>query len=280
MIYRSSTKMRARTFIIFLILAIALWVLTRKVFRPTNARVLSSHFAHKRIALIIAHPDDEAMFFGPTLNALHKLASEINGGDSALPDINLRILCLSTGNADNLGETRQAELRASAAKFGIPPTNVVIFDDPRVQDQMGLTWPSDAIAELAAPYLSDVDVVLTFDSKGVSGHGNHASLNKYAQEYLVNGEPDNQREVWTLSTVNVVRKYASFLDILVTYSYNQFFSDTTRSLVLVSDVHEYAVTRQAMTDAHKSQMRWFRWGWISLSRYMVVNDLKMLIKRD
>jgi hypothetical protein len=23
-----------------------------------------------------------------------------------------------------------------------------------------------------------------------------------------------------------------------------------------------------------SQMRWFRWGWIGLSRYMVVNDLK------
>jgi len=30
-----------------------------------------------------------------------------------------------------------------------------------------------------------------------------------------------------------------------------------------------------MTTAHKSQMRWFRWGWIVLSRYMVVNDLKL-----
>lgn len=29
-----------------------------------------------------------------------------------------------------------------------------------------------------------------------------------------------------------------------------------------------------MTTAHVSQMRWFRWGWIGLSRYMVVNDLK------
>jgi N-acetylglucosaminylphosphatidylinositol deacetylase len=29
-----------------------------------------------------------------------------------------------------------------------------------------------------------------------------------------------------------------------------------------------------MTTAHESQMRWFRWGWISLSRYMVLNDLK------
>ena len=29
----------------------------------------------------------------------------------------------------------------------------------------------------------------------------------------------------------------------------------------------------AMTRAHVSQMRWFRWGWIGVSRYMVVNDL-------
>jgi N-acetylglucosaminylphosphatidylinositol deacetylase len=33
--------------------------------------------------------------------------------------------------------------------------------------------------------------------------------------------------------------------------------------------------QQAMTGAHKSQMRWFRWGWVGLSRYMVVNDLKL-----
>ncbi|KAK7202960.1 putative deacetylase LmbE-like domain-containing protein [Myxozyma melibiosi] len=272
--------MRARTLLLLVVLAIALWVITRKVFKPTNARMLTSHFAHKRIALIIAHPDDEAMFFGPTLNALRQLALDTNGGASGLPDINLRLICLSTGNADNLGDTRTGELRASAAKFGVPPSNVVIFDDPRVQDQMGVTWPAEAIAELAAPYLADVDVVLTFDPTGVSGHGNHVSLNKYVQEYLVDGEADARREVWTLRTVNVLRKYIAFFDILVTYTYNQFFTDNARSLVLVSDVHQYAVTRQAMTDAHKSQMRWFRWGWISLSRYMVVNDLQLSVKQE
>lgn len=30
----------------------------------------------------------------------------------------------------------------------------------------------------------------------------------------------------------------------------------------------------AMRRGHRSQMRWFRWGWIGVGRYMVVNDLR------
>jgi N-acetylglucosaminylphosphatidylinositol deacetylase len=40
-------------------------------------------------------------------------------------------------------------------------------------------------------------------------------------------------------------------------------------------VGEMRRAQKAMTVAHKSQMRWFRWGWIGASRYMVVNDLKL-----
>jgi len=29
-----------------------------------------------------------------------------------------------------------------------------------------------------------------------------------------------------------------------------------------------------MVQGHKSQMVWFRWGWITIGRYMTVNDLK------
>jgi N-acetylglucosaminylphosphatidylinositol deacetylase len=46
-------------------------------------------------------------------------------------------------------------------------------------------------------------------------------------------------------------------------------------LLFLSGIGEVRIAQQAMTTAHKSQMRWFRWGWIGLSRYMVVNDLKL-----
>ena len=45
--------------------------------------------------------------------------------------------------------------------------------------------------------------------------------------------------------------------------------------LFLSDAGEVRRAQKAMTHAHISQMRWFRWGWIGLSRYMVVNDLRL-----
>lgn len=76
---------------------------------------------NKRICLLIAHPDDEAMFFAPTLLALTK------------PELgnHVKILCLSTGNADGLGETRKKELVKSAMLLGLrQEDDVLVLDSP------------------------------------------------------------------------------------------------------------------------------------------------------
>lgn len=63
----------------------------------------------KRICLLIAHPDDEAMFFSPTLLWLTR------------PELGnqIFILCLSSGDADGLGHVRKEELRKSALLLGV-----------------------------------------------------------------------------------------------------------------------------------------------------------------
>lgn len=50
--------------------------------------------------------------------------------------------------------------------------------------------------------------------------------------------------------------------------------DLASRLLFVSSVAEWIKAQKAMVDCHRSQMVWFRWGWISLGRYMAVNDLK------
>ena len=45
-------------------------------------------------------------------------------------------------------------------------------------------------------------------------------------------------------------------------------------LLFASGPVNYRSAQKAMTTAHQSQMRWFRWGWITFSRYMILNDLK------
>jgi N-acetylglucosaminylphosphatidylinositol deacetylase len=86
---------------------------------------------NKRICLLIAHPDDEAMFFAPTVLALTE----------PLLGNHVKILCLSSGmsihrkshrggiltifflqisgDADGLGETRKKELVKSGRLLGL-----------------------------------------------------------------------------------------------------------------------------------------------------------------
>ncbi|KAI6074385.1 N-acetylglucosaminylphosphatidylinositol deacetylase [Aix galericulata] len=69
-----------------------------------------------RALVLTAHPDDEAMFFAPTLLALGRA-----GGRPA-------VLCCSAGNYYNQGEIRKKELEQSCSLLGIPASNVTVVD--------------------------------------------------------------------------------------------------------------------------------------------------------
>ena len=70
-------------------------------------RPLRADGAGSGALLVIAHPDDECMFFTPTVLGL------------ARQGITAHVLCLSTGNFDGLGATRSRELRASCVELGV-----------------------------------------------------------------------------------------------------------------------------------------------------------------
>ncbi|KAL8939633.1 MAG: hypothetical protein Q9211_002652 [Gyalolechia sp. 1 TL-2023] len=272
------------------ILISTLWLLTANLSRSSHP-----HFANKRICLLIAHPDDEAMFFSPTLLAL----TNPNAGN------HVKILCLSNGNADGLGQVREKELVASAKILGLRrPEDVLVLDSADFVDGMDTKWGVEKVADVLtrafvprsekrgksgdAP-TATIDMLITFDRYGVSGHPNHVALYHGAKEWLsglLKG-----REGWrcpvelhTLTSVSILRKYVSFLDtpmtmILgflggVTASRRQDQPEGRRQALFVSDMGQSRQGHNAMTMAHRSQMRWFRWGWITFGRYMVVNDLK------
>ena len=73
------------------------------------------------ILLLTAHPDDECMFFAPTILALH---------DAITPPPALYSLCLSVGNADGIGDTRRHELARSLEVLGIEEGRRWVVDTP------------------------------------------------------------------------------------------------------------------------------------------------------
>ena len=141
-----------------------------------------------------------------------------------------------------------------------------------------------------------IDVLITFDKEGVSGHPNHISLyhgaRLFVSELLLNRPGwDSPVDLYTLASVSFLRKYSSVVDVLTTLVHTLFSKkegmrgkgvdvlkgdgNGVSPLLFLSNAGEVRKGQRAMTHAHLSQMRWFRWGWIWGSRYMVVNDLRL-----
>ncbi|KIV93961.1 hypothetical protein PV10_05131 [Exophiala mesophila] len=307
----------------------ALWHLS-----ATSVPPVPNSLRNKRIILLIAHPDDESMFFSPTLQALTHPSLQNH----------LKILCMSTGNADGLGDTRRLELETAALTLGLRrKEDVFVLDDERFKDGMKEDWQSDDIvrvlASAFAPHLNaptapasstgssgdkdkerrksksskssklsptststatestttpategpraSIDVLITFDEAGVSSHPNHIALYHGARQFvqsIMKGHSGYTCPValYTLPSVNIVRKYSFIMDALPTFlsgisgalTGGGSQDSSAKPVVFVNDIARYWKARDAMTSGHKSQMVWFRWGWIGLGRYMVVNDLR------
>uniref|UniRef100_A0A3Q4AMF7 N-acetylglucosaminylphosphatidylinositol deacetylase n=1 Tax=Mola mola TaxID=94237 RepID=A0A3Q4AMF7_MOLML len=69
-----------------------------------------------RVLIVTAHPDDECMFFAPTIIQLVELHASVH------------LLCLSQGNYYNKGAQRKQELLNSCAVLGIPDSRITIVN--------------------------------------------------------------------------------------------------------------------------------------------------------
>jgi len=162
---------------------------------------------------------------------------------------------------------------------------------------MTVAWPSRLISNLLtsafAPKMASIppkeapqatiDTIITFDAHGVSSHPNHKSLHEGAHAFLKalmhrHTGWECPIKLYTLTTTSIFRKYASLLDAPATVVgailRKKELGSFPTPLLFVSSPVGYRRAQGAMTTAHESQMRWFRWGWITLSRYMIINDLK------
>jgi N-acetylglucosaminylphosphatidylinositol deacetylase len=101
-----------------------------------------------KVLLVIAHPDDEVMFFTPALLTLAASSHQMS------------ILCLSNGNFEGLGNIRSNELMKSAAMFQIPARDVYCINDPELEDGMQNTWPAKRISDLVCKHIQSTGASL------------------------------------------------------------------------------------------------------------------------
>ena len=204
---------------------------------------------------------------------------------------------------ESLRDIRKNELLKSAVLLGLGSTNdVSVVEDSRFRDGMTLQWNYDDIGTVLSQAFTsseplertsapgsndfssstvDIDVLITFDSNGISSHANLISLYYGALHWLRRVDQTGAKiALYSLTTTKVIRKYMSLLDapfsLLLAASQGPSIDanqEHVDRLLFLSDVSGYRRAQKAMTKGHISRMLWFRWGWIGLSRYMRVNDL-------
>ena len=154
------------------------------------------------VLLIIAHPDDEIMFWTPTIKSLI---------DYKIP---MKILCLSNGNYDGLGELREKEFDNVSRALNFPDNQ--ILNIPELQDNIKQFWEPKIVSEQIEEFLKDnpdVKTILTFDYHGVTKHPNHISCFNGLMYYLQNhlNECKNRGlKIYTLDSFDFLFQYTLF----------------------------------------------------------------------
>ncbi|NWI03660.1 PIGL acetylase, partial [Tichodroma muraria] len=148
---------------------------------------------------------------------------------------------------------------------------LLIFRD--LPDDPAVEWDTQLLATLVLKHIEakNINLVVTFDAGGVSGHANHISLYtavRYNVCKLLWVPPWAGCRVLVLESVNLCRKYISFLDVLISCL-------LPRDALFILTEEETEQAKRAMW-CHRSQLLWFRRLYLLFSRYLVVNSLRLL----
>ncbi|MCO5586728.1 hypothetical protein L7F22_040670 [Adiantum nelumboides] len=186
----------------------------------------------------------------------------------------LSFKCL-TGNADGLGTIREQEMLSACSFLKVPRENVDILDDPALQDGQSVIWRPVLISQVIERTVTshNIDMIITFDSYGVSGHPNHTAVYWGVCEFLLRSAKSYKQEdlcveAWNLESVGILKKYSgpiyglwSMWRYRTTYQSHQFFSR--------SPLYCF----QAM-QKHATQWLWYRRLFVVFSHYSYMNTLR------
>ncbi|XP_008483207.1 uncharacterized protein LOC103519896 [Diaphorina citri] len=210
----------------------------------------------KRVLIVTAHPDDECMFFGPTIVNLRSR------------NVPVTLLCLSPGDsAPNSRRVRKAELWESCKALGLDESCIELRKHSLLLDGHEHSWSHELIGEMILTHIETlrIDTVITFDESGVSEHPNHIAIFDAMAYLSLNHLLPSNVSFYSLDSVNRLRKYSFLLDFLTSFFMSQY-------CLILSLKQQYQVVK-AMS-CHHSQFVWFRKLYILFSRYTTINTLR------
>ncbi|CAK7265890.1 hypothetical protein SEPCBS57363_001821 [Sporothrix epigloea] len=247
----------------------------------------------KNLLVVTAHPDDECLFFAPSILGVLDQNRNVHGS----------LLSISTGNNYGMGDRRKKELAGSCAALQIDPARCIALDHPELQDNPTIWWDTALVQTIVQDYITkwDIDVILTFDERGVSGHINHRAVSAAILELVSSTASNGPLVAYMIVTTSLWRKYTFLCDLPLTavrftlrilaalFFPRRVISEAIATTAAVTDGniasgscaliantwHRYQMTREAFQH-HGSQYTWDRHLYMIISRYVWFNDLQKI----
>lgn len=211
-----------------------------------------------RVLFVVSHPDDETMFFGPTISTLCRNK-----------DVGVFLLCMSTGDFRKQGKQRKTELYKACDLLGIPEENITILRCTKLRDDPSVRWREELVSEILLHHVeaNSIDTIITFDRHGVSGHKNHGSLFNACAFLCMENRLPPKCKVLNLRSVNLLRKYSFIFDIPMSF--------LLCKVAYIASLNDWINVQKAMA-AHYSQYVWYRKLYMVFSRYILINTYDQL----
>lgn len=202
------------------------------------------------VLLVIAHPDDECLFFSPTLLSVRQP---------------IYLLCLSNGS-----NHRADELRRSAEHLHIKDLQI-IDDQINLKDSQSVNWSAEAILRHVQRAVRHwkISTLISFDQVGVSGHCNHSAI-YFALLHLPR---TSSLRFLALESVPIYRKYLTCVDLIRWMFFRSIGDDRHRTFLLPRN--ECFTPHRSMLE-HRSQLVWFRYLYVLFSQYIWINQLRTI----
>lgn len=108
--------------------------------------------------LIVAHPDDETIFFGGLIQTLR--------------DLPWHVICVTDGNADQRGVQRASEFAAATKLLGVKKSEIWSFPD-KFPDRLPV---NDIVKKLSAQKNAEIKEIYTHGPMGEYGHPHHQDV--------------------------------------------------------------------------------------------------------
>lgn len=222
------------------------------------------------VLLLIAHPDDEVVFFSPLLFHLEKHR------------VRSYVLTVTTGNwdadagqhSDALGAARMAEFQRASTFF--PGVTFLTHEEIHLDDNPRAYLRTDLIVRLLVRLAAELSLtaIVSFDHKGYTGHKNHVSCFRALEDFK---KLNKHVSCFTLRTPG----FHKYTGALTKEYYNSFprpaHSDS--HFVLQTRAHERDHAKAILASAYKSQATRRRRLMMSVIASQFINEYDELFDR-